>query len=120
MNDDSEISEPHFFDVLKQPVYAGDVCLTIGTAHSGSERYDALKPVVIKTIERMRQNGHYAYRVIFKAAYEESEYQLLIMKDENDSSDQFIKVQNPEFFVDSEPMAKILAKQSDLKNDLKR
>lgn len=115
MNDDSEISDPHFFDVLKQPVYVGDVCLTIGTAH-----YDALMPVLIKTIEKMRQNRHYAYRVIFKDPYEESEYQLLIMKDENDSSDQFIKVQNPEFFVDSDPMAKILAKQSDLKNDLKR
>lgn len=120
MDDDHDQSEPHFFDVLRQPVWAGDVCLAIGRAQKESERYDALTPILIKAIDPTSRDGHFAFRIVFKAADVESEFQIMIMKDEADSSDQFVKVHNPEFFVDSEPMAKILVKQSDLKNDLKR
>lgn len=120
MDDDSKDSELHFFDVLRQPVYAGDVCMSIGAANKNSERYDALRPVLITKIKSMRKLGHFAYSVRFVTADPKVEYQQLIMKEESDSSDQFIKVNNPEFFIDSEPMAKILVKQSDLKNSLKR
>lgn len=120
MDDDSKDSELCFFDVLKQPVYAGDVCLIIGQAGNSSHRYDALTPILVNRILLMSKTAHFRYQVLYYSVKENEEYQQFIMKSESDCSDQFIKVNNPELFVDSEPMAKILVKQSDLKNSLKR
>lgn len=112
--------EPHFFDALKQAVYAGDVCLVIGQAKNNFERYETLVPVLITAIDRMKMEGHFAYCVTFKVSDSECEYKVFIMKGDAYSSDQFVLIKNPEFFSDSEQMAKILVMQYDLKNSLKR
>jgi len=68
----------------------------------------------------MMKDSSFEYRVLITAADVGYEYQRFIMKNDAATSDQFVKVNNPEFFSDSEQMAKILVMQYDFKNDLKR
>lgn len=119
-NETDSDSEPHFFDALKQPVYVGDVCLVIGLAEKDDEKYDALVPILVVEILRMMKDSSFEYRVLITAADVGCEYQRFIMKNDAATSDQFVKVNNPEFFSDSEQMAKILVMQYDFKNSLKR
>jgi len=121
INSNSEDSEPHFFDALRQQVCVGDICLVIGLAEKDDEKYDALVPILIVEILKMRTDTLFEYRVLISAADTAcNHYQRFIMKNDAATSDQFVRVNNPEFFSDSEQMAKILVMQYDFKNDHER
>ena len=120
MDDDSKDSELCFYDVLKQPVYVGDVCLSIFRAMKANTNNLTLEPMLVTLIAVQGRSSNFSHVITYNINDSMADFQFLLLKTDQMISDQFIKIQNPEFFVDSEQMAKILVKQSDLKSSLKR